>query len=38
MGSTEAFAIATYLQSLTAVWHPVPVSVCPPLKPAGDGG
>jgi len=29
MTSGEAFAIATYLQSLTAVWHPVPASVCP---------
>jgi hypothetical protein len=38
MSSVEALAIATYLQTLTPVWHPVPASVCAPLKPAGDGG
>ena len=38
MEAGEALAIATYLQSLTPVWHPVPASLCPPLKPAGDGG
>jgi mono/diheme cytochrome c family protein len=38
MGAAEALAIATYLQTLTPVWHPVPASMCPPLKPAGDGG
>jgi mono/diheme cytochrome c family protein len=38
MASDEALAIAAYLQTLTPVWHPVPASTCPPLKPAGDGG
>jgi hypothetical protein len=38
MDAAEALAIATYLQTLTPVWHPVPASRCPPLKPAGDGG
>jgi mono/diheme cytochrome c family protein len=38
MGTAEALAIATYLQTLTPVWHPVPASTCPPVKPAGDGG
>ena len=38
MSAAEAVAIATYLQSLTPVWHPVPPSRCPPVKPAGDGG
>ncbi len=36
MANDEALAIASYLQSLTPVWHPVPASACP--KPAGDGG
>jgi mono/diheme cytochrome c family protein len=38
MGNAEALAIAAYLQTLTPVWHAVPASLCPPLKPAGDGG
>jgi hypothetical protein len=37
MGAEEATDIALYLQSLPAVWHPVPQSVCPPIK-GGDGG
>jgi hypothetical protein len=35
MGDDEGHAIAVYLQSLTAVHHYVPDSVCPPLK-TGD--
>jgi mono/diheme cytochrome c family protein len=38
MGTAEALAIAAYLQTLTPVWHAVPASLCPPVKPAGDGG
>ena len=37
MGAGEALAIAAYLQSLAAVWHPVPSSNCAG-KLAGDGG
>jgi hypothetical protein len=37
MSADEAAEIALYLQSLPAVWHPVPPSVCPPIK-GGDGG
>jgi hypothetical protein len=37
MSADQAMDIALYLQSLPAVWHPVPPSVCPPLK-GGDGG
>jgi mono/diheme cytochrome c family protein len=36
MTAAEALAIATYLQTLNPVWHAVPASRCPPLKPAGD--
>ncbi len=32
MKDDEAFAIAAYLQSLAAVHHYVPESICPPLK------
>lgn len=28
MGTAEAFSIAAYLQSLPAVWHPIPASTC----------
>jgi hypothetical protein len=38
MTGVEAESIALYLQSLPAVWHPVPPSVCPPVKGGGDGG
>ena len=38
MSAAEALAIATYLQTLIPVWHAVPPSRCPPVKPAGDGG
>jgi hypothetical protein len=38
MSAAEAADIALYLQRLPAVWHPVPHSVCPPLKVAPDGG
>jgi mono/diheme cytochrome c family protein len=38
MSAAEALAIATYLQTLIPVWHAVPPSLCPPLKPAGDAG
>jgi hypothetical protein len=38
MSAAEAADIALYLQSLPAVWHPVPPSGCPPLKVAPDGG
>ena len=38
MSAAEALAIATYLQTLIPVWHAVPSSQCPPVKPAGDGG
>jgi mono/diheme cytochrome c family protein len=30
MGTGEALAIAAYLQSLVAVWHPIPASTCTP--------
>jgi hypothetical protein len=32
MKDDEAAAIASYLQFLTAVHHPIPESVCPPIK------
>jgi len=38
MTATQAESIALYLQSLAAMWHPVPPSVCPPVKGGGDGG
>jgi hypothetical protein len=38
MSPDEATEIALYLQSLPAVWHPVPPSLCPPIKAAPDGG
>jgi hypothetical protein len=38
MSVDQAMDIAAYLQTLPAVWHPVPPSVCPPLKGGGDGG
>jgi hypothetical protein len=38
MSAAEAADLALYLQSLPAVWHPVPSSVCPPLKVTPDGG
>jgi hypothetical protein len=38
MTAAQAESIALYLQSLPAVWHPVPRSVCPPVKGGGDGG
>jgi hypothetical protein len=38
MSEDVAFAIAVYLQGLPAVWHPVPPSVCPPLKGAAEAG
>jgi hypothetical protein len=38
MSEGVAAAIAVYLQGLPPVWHPVPPSVCPPIKGAGDAG
>ena len=40
MGDLEAQSIVIYLRSLPPVRHPVPASVCPPLKPfvRQDGG
>jgi mono/diheme cytochrome c family protein len=38
MTSDEALSIAAYLQSLAPVWHPVPASRCPPVKPSGEDG
>jgi hypothetical protein len=38
MSEEVAATIAAYLQGLPAVWHPVPPSVCPPIKGAGEGG
>jgi hypothetical protein len=38
MTQEVAAAIAVYLQGLPAVWHPIPPSVCPPIKGAGDAG
>jgi hypothetical protein len=38
MSEDVAVAIAAYLQGLPAVWHPVPPSVCPPIKGAGEAG
>jgi hypothetical protein len=38
MGMDEALAIAAYLQSLPAVWHPIPASECPPYEPLPDSG
>jgi hypothetical protein len=37
MSEEVAATIAVYLQGLPAVWHPVPPSVCPPIK-GGDAG
>ena len=36
MTAEVATSIALYLQSLPAVWRPIPASACPPLKVAGD--
>jgi hypothetical protein len=38
MGDDEAYAIAHYLKSLPPVNHPIPASVCPPVKPREDAG
>ncbi len=38
MQDDEAFAIAAYLQSLAAVHHYVPESICPPIKPSEPDG
>jgi hypothetical protein len=38
MSEEAAATIAVYLQGLPAVWHPVPESVCPPIKGAADAG
>jgi mono/diheme cytochrome c family protein len=38
MSAREADDIALYLKGLPAVWHPVPPSVCPPIKVASDDG
>jgi mono/diheme cytochrome c family protein len=38
MSEEVAAAIAVYLQGIPAVWHPVPPSVCPPIKGAADAG
>jgi hypothetical protein len=38
MSASEAAEIAAYLQTLTAVWHQVPMSSCPPITQEGDGG
>ncbi len=38
MSAEVATSIALYLQSLPAVWRPIPPSVCPPIKVAGDAG
>jgi hypothetical protein len=38
MSEEVAAAIAVYLQGIPAVWHPVPPSVCPPVKGAADAG
>ncbi len=35
MGQAEALAIAAYLQTLSAVWHPVPSSLCSPADAGG---
>jgi hypothetical protein len=38
MGDDEAAAVAAYLQSLVAVHHAIPNSVCLPVKPVPDAG
>jgi hypothetical protein len=38
MSEEVATTIAVYLQGLPAVWHPVPPSVCPPIKGAAEAG
>ena len=38
MSDEESLAIAAYLQSLTAVHHDIPASVCPPIEPSPDAG
>jgi hypothetical protein len=38
MTQDEALSIALYLQSLTAVWHVVPPSVCPSAERGADAG